>query len=176
MAFTHILVPTDFSETANRAVRSALEEATVHHAQVTLLHILPAHTSTDVYFVTGAPQHLSGVDQALTGRLGPATPSPSSVVRHDHTEEALSHLRDLVPPAFEGAWDVDVAAGPPAETIVRVAQSRGVDLIVMGTHGRTGLRHVFMGSVAEKVVRLASCPVLTVHGDGSMSRHTSGNA
>jgi len=52
--------------------------------------------------------------------------------------------------------------GPPADTIVRVAQERGVDLIVMSTHGRTGLQHVLMGSVAEKVVRLAPCPVLTV--------------
>jgi nucleotide-binding universal stress UspA family protein len=54
------------------------------------------------------------------------------------------------------------AAGHPAETIVRVAHERGADLIVMGTHGRTGLPHVLLGSVAEKVVQLAPCPVLTV--------------
>jgi nucleotide-binding universal stress UspA family protein len=53
MAFTHILLPTDFSEPANRALRYALEEAIFHHANVTLLHVLPAHTSTDVYFITG---------------------------------------------------------------------------------------------------------------------------
>ena len=63
---------------------------------------------------------------------------------------------------FQGTWDVEVAVGHPADTIVRVAQERGADLIVMGTHGRTGLQHVLLGSVAEKVVRLAPCPVLTV--------------
>ena len=52
--------------------------------------------------------------------------------------------------------------GPPADTIVRVAQERNADLIVMSTHGRTGLQHVLLGSVAEKVVRLAPCAVLTV--------------
>ena len=63
---------------------------------------------------------------------------------------------------FQGAWEVEVATGPPADTIVRMAHERGADLIVMGTHGHTGLRHVLLGSVAEQVVRLAPCPVLTV--------------
>jgi nucleotide-binding universal stress UspA family protein len=75
------------------------------------------------------------------------------VVLHDHHEAALTQLRDLMPASFQGTWDVDVAAGPPAETIVHVAHERGADLIVMGTHGRTGLQHVLLGSVAEKVVR-----------------------
>ena len=56
----------------------------------------------------------------------------------------------------------EVATGPPADTILRVAHECGADCIVMGTHGRTGLQHVFHGSVAAKVVRLAPCPVLTV--------------
>jgi nucleotide-binding universal stress UspA family protein len=64
---------------------------------------------------------------------------------------------------------VAVVTGHPADTIVRVAQERGADLIVMSTHGRTGLQHVVLGSVAEKVVRLAPCPVLTVkHHRGSV--------
>ncbi len=80
----------------------------------------------------------------------------------DHHEEALTHLRDLMPASFHGAWEVEVAAGLPADIIVRVAHERGADLIVMGTHGRTGLPHMLLGSVAEKVVRLPPCPVLTV--------------
>jgi nucleotide-binding universal stress UspA family protein len=63
---------------------------------------------------------------------------------------------------FDGPWEVEVATGPPADTILRVAHKRGVARIVMGTHGRTGLQHVLHGSVAAKVVRLAPCPVLTV--------------
>lgn len=55
-----------------------------------------------------------------------------------------------------------VGVGKPAEEILRVARDEGVDLIVMGTHGRTGLRHVLMGSVAETVMRTAPCAVFTV--------------
>ena len=162
MAFTHVLIPTDFSVPAQQAVRYALEEATLHHATVTLLHILPAHTRTDVYFITGAPEPQPGFEPALERRLGtPISPQPT-VVLDDHYEAALTQLRDLMPASFQGNWDADVATGPPAETIVHVAHERGADLIVMGTHGRTGLSHVLLGSVAETVVRLAPCPVLTV--------------
>jgi nucleotide-binding universal stress UspA family protein len=162
MAFTHILILTDFSEPAYYALQYALEEATLHHANVTLLHVLPAHTDTDVYFVTGAPEPQPGFEPALERRLGTPTPPQPTVVLDDHYEAALTQLRDLMPASFQGAWDADIATGPPAETIVRIAHERGVDLIVMGTHGRTGLSHVLLGSVAEKVVRLAPCPVLTV--------------
>jgi nucleotide-binding universal stress UspA family protein len=162
MTFTHILIPTDFSEPAHRALRYALGEATVHHATVTLLHVLPAHTGTDVYFLTGGPGARPDFEPALERRFGTSTPPQPRVVLQDHHEAALTQLRDLMPASFEGSWDVDVAAGAPAETIVHMAHERGADLIVMGTHGRTGLHHMLLGSVAEKVVRLAPCPVLTV--------------
>src|SRR5262245_29091707 len=158
MAFTHVLIPTDFSVLAQQAVRYALEEATLHHAKVTLLHVLPARTRTDVYFITGAPEPRPGFEPALERRLGtPISPQPT-VMLDDHYEAALTQLRDLMPASFQGNWDADVATGPPAATIVRVAHERDADLIVMGTHGRTGLSHVLLGSVAEKVVRLAPCP------------------
>ena len=162
MAFTHVLIPTDFSEPAHQALRYALEEATLHHAKVTRLHVLPAHTSTDVYCITGAPGAQPGFEPALERRLGTTTPPQPAVVLHDHNEEALTQLRDLIPDSFQGAWEADVATGSPAETIVCIAQERSADLIVMGTQGRTGLSHVLLGSVAAKVVRLAPCPVLTV--------------
>ena len=60
------------------------------------------------------------------------------------------------------ALDRRMEEGDPASMIVRVATETGADLIVMGTHGRTGLRHLLMGSVAEYVVRKATCPVLTL--------------
>jgi nucleotide-binding universal stress UspA family protein len=98
------------------------------------------------------------------------------MVLQDHHEAALTQLRDLMPASFQGPWDVDVAAGPPAETIVHVAHERGADLMVMGTHERKGLHHMLLGSVAEKVVRLAPCPVLTVKeeekGEESRTRRT----
>ena len=162
MAFTHVLVPTDFAEPAHHALRYALEEATVHHAKVTLLHVLPPHTSTEVYCVTGTPEPQRAYDPVLGGRVSPAIPPHPTVLLHDHDEVALTQLRDLMPGSFHGVWEAEVVAGHPAETIVHVAQERAADLIVMGTHGRTGLRHALLGSVAEKVVRLAPCPVLTV--------------
>jgi universal stress protein A len=162
MTFTHVLVPTDFSEAAQHALRYALEEATLHHAKVTLLHVLPAHTGTDVYFITECPGAQARFDPVLWGRLSTSTPPQPTVILYDHNEEALTQLRDLMPDTFHGTWEVEVAVGPPADTIVRVAHKRDTDLIVMGTHKRTRLQHVLLGSVADKVVRLAPCPVLTV--------------
>ena len=164
MAFTHVLVPTDFSEPANQALRYAAEEATLHHAKVTLLHVLPPHAVTDVYYVTGFPEPApqGSFDPGGGGRLGDRSLSQPTVVRRDPNEEALTELHDLIPDGYHGAWGVAVAVGHPADAIVRVALEGSVDLIVMGTHGRTGLQHVLLGSVAEKVVRLAPCPVLTV--------------
>jgi nucleotide-binding universal stress UspA family protein len=83
-------------------------------------------------------------------------------VRRDYNEEALVQLQDLVPASFTGPWKTEVATGDPANAIVQAAQDLGVDLIVMATHGRTGLQHVFLGSVAEKVIRHAPCPVLAI--------------
>jgi nucleotide-binding universal stress UspA family protein len=162
MIFTHILVPTDFSDLANHALRYALAEATLHHARVTLLHVLPAHTGTDVYFITGMPGAQPSFDPFLGVRLGTPAPPQPIVVLYDHNEEALAQLRDLMPNAFLGAWEVAVAAGPPAETIVRVAHKRSADLIIMGARRHTGLQHARLSSVTTKVVRLAPCPVLTI--------------
>ncbi len=165
MTFTHLLVPTDFSEAANHALRYAIEEAELHGAKVTLLHVLSPDTRTDVHYVSGAsdPRTDGGLDPLAGGRLGGvAFLSEPEVVRLDPAEAALAQLRDLIVRSFKGPWEVEVATGHPAGTIVRFALERGVDLIVMNTHGRTGLPHVLLGSVSETVVRLAPCPVLTV--------------
>jgi nucleotide-binding universal stress UspA family protein len=164
MAFTHVLVPTDFSEPANHALGYALEEATLHRAKVTLLHVLTPQADTDVYYVTGSPEPppQGSVDPTGGGRLSARSLSEPTVVRTDPSEAALTRLQDLIPAAGRGTWDVALAVGHPADAVVRVARERNVDLIVMGTHGRTGLQHALLGSVAEKVVRLAPCPVLTV--------------
>jgi nucleotide-binding universal stress UspA family protein len=162
MAFTHILVLMDFSAPAQHVLRYVFEEATLHQARVTLVHVLTHHSGTEVFYVAGAPPAPTGFDPALGGRFPGLSASPPQVVLQDHGEEALQHLRGLVPASFRGRWEVDVTTGAPAEAIVRTAQAYNADLIVMSTHGRTGLPHVLLGSVAEKVVRLAPCPVLTV--------------
>ena len=166
MAFRHLLVPTDFSEPANHALRYATEEAALHNAKVTLLHVQPSDTETEVYYISGAQAAGAGLDLVSGGRLvTPPAPEPT-VVRRDLSDEALAKLHDLVPEACKGTWQVALAVGRPAEAVVRFAQEHHVDLIVMATHGRTGLKHVLLGSVAEKVVQLAPCPVLTVRRAG----------
>lgn len=163
MAVTHVLVPTDFSEAAAHALRYAFDEAEVHRAKVTLLHVVPPGTGTDVYQVSRAAGHHGAFDPAATVRVGAPWPAqPATVVRHDVSDVVLTQLRDLIPHEFRNTWSTELAVGSPAETIVRIAQEQAADLIVMGTHGRTGLKHALLGSVAEKVVRLAPCPVLTV--------------
>jgi nucleotide-binding universal stress UspA family protein len=162
MIYTHILVPTDFSPAANRALVYAFEEATQHQAKLTLLHVLQHHPAVEVYYVTEAPQSGTGYAAEFGGKLPSFPPQPPEVVRRDYQEEALVQLHALVPASFTGAWEVQVAAGHPAEAIVRMAQELEVDLIIMATHGRTGLSHILLGSVAEHVVRHAPCAVLTV--------------
>lgn len=167
MAFTHVLVPTDLSDPANHALRCAIEEATLHRAKVTVLHVLTGDTGTEVYYVTDQPASGASQEPVDPSGGGPLVssfaPSHPVVVRHDRGEIVRTQLQDLVrASSFTGEWDVEVAAGNPADAIVRVAREAGADLIVMGTHGRTGLQHVLLGSVAEKVVRQAPCPVLTV--------------
>jgi nucleotide-binding universal stress UspA family protein len=168
MAFRHVLVPTDFSEPANQALQYAIEEASLHHAKITLVHVQAPGAGTDVYYVGGVLSSglEAGFDVVAGGRLGTAPVAEPTVVRDDLSEADLTRLRDLVPETFRGICNVEIAVGRPAEAIVRLAEEWDVDLIVMATHGRTGLEHVFLGSVAEKVVRLAPCPVLTVKSRG----------
>ena len=163
MLYTHILVPTDFSTAAHQALAYAFEEATQHQAKLTLLHVMQHHPATEVYYVTGSPEaSQAGYAPELGSRLPSPPTRPPETVRRGYNEEVLVQLQDLVPASFTGSWQTQVATGDPADAIVQVAQEIAVDLIVMATHGRTGLQHVFLGSVAEKVVRHVPCPVLTV--------------
>lgn len=163
MAFIHILVPTDFSVTARSALEVALREAELHQASLKLVHVLQHQPSTEVTYIRGNPEDRRG----LATEFG-SLPAPGNeeevILRRDYAEEALTQLRDLIPKSFSGYSTVEVASGDPAEAIVQVARDHGIDLIVMSTHGRTGLAHVALGSVAEKVVRHAPCPVLVTRG------------
>lgn len=161
MSYTHILVPTDFSELSQQAVSKALEEASHHNASVTLLHVLQ-HPDTTVYYVRGAPEGRAAVADEFGSTMPSSTTSVTEPIRRDFLEEAQTQLRDLIPDAFTGKCDVQTESGHPAEVILRLAKELSSDLIVMGTHGRSGLAHLLMGSVAEKVVRLAPCSVLVV--------------
>lgn len=140
-----ILAPTDFSEHAGGAVRFACGLAQRFGAALHLLHVLP-----DVVVPVGPDP----------GLIAPLSPEDYAAMERDATE-ALGRAIDPSwdrPPRVEAA----VRFGDAVDGIVGYAADRGVDLIVVATHGRTGLSHVLLGSVAERIVREAPCPVLTI--------------
>jgi nucleotide-binding universal stress UspA family protein len=140
MTIHHVLVPIDFSPYAEQALDYAIALAQRLQARVTLLHVIE-------------PPLVAGADMG-------AWPSPAFV---DELEVAItsdmeSYLTRVTSAGLAG--EMTVVHGVPFQEILDTAKARQVDLIIMGTHGRTGLSHVLSGSVTEKVVRLAPCPVL----------------
>ncbi len=139
-----ILVPIDFSQYGEQALKYACALADKFGAHVHLLHVVD-----DYYpYIAEAPALSSSRDDYLGGlRAG-----------------ALQELEKLPQADWCPADRVSrsVIVGTPFVEIVRYAKEQDVDLIVVGSHGRSGLAHVLMGSVAERVVRKAPCPVLTV--------------
>ena len=177
MAYKHIIVPIDLSSRSQQTLRYAFAEAEAHHAKLTLLHALHGQPETEAHYIKGDPEELSGMQDVVigvptgfdpeTGARLPTPPAPQPEIhRRDHLEETQRLLCDLIPASFQEVWDVEIVAGDPTDAIVRIAQEEKADLIVMGSHGHTGLRHLLLGSVAEKVLRHAPCPVLIVRHDG----------
>ena len=132
--FERILVPTDRSDPARRALEQAADLAARYDATITTLHVVDT-------------RELGG---------GPEMDERTAAARAE-LDAAIDDLD--VEPTPEAA----VRAGIPSEEIIDYADESGTDLIVMGTHGRTGVRRYLLGSVAEKVVRLSDVPVLNVH-------------
>ncbi len=133
-----ILAPTDFSEYSAGALDYACSLADLFDAELHLLHVLELHASSTPVFAGGL---------AL---------NPLVRESREAAEKALLQVAS-------GRKAVRATViGPPFLEILRYANDNAIDLIVMGTHGRSGLAHVLVGSVAERVVRKASCPVLTV--------------
>jgi nucleotide-binding universal stress UspA family protein len=135
-----ILHPTDYSESSEYALKIAADLARQHQAKILILHVAETLGPENVTF------------GEATSQLEP------SAYRRRLEED----LRKRVPVPSGVSTEYVLAEGDTAQEIQRVAQERGCDLIVMGTHGRTGLSRLVMGSTAEKVVRLAPCPVLTM--------------
>ncbi len=124
MNFTHVLVPTDLSPMAPHLVRYACEEAVLHQAKVTLLHVVASRPETVVYYVSAMPSPALRFDPILGGPLGmPKTPPPAMLL-HDPQEEALQRLRDLIPASCDSACEIVVATGNPVALIVHMARAR----------------------------------------------------
>lgn len=142
--FRNILCPIDLSEASSRALAYAIAFARWYAARLTVLHVVP----------TFDPM------QVPPGALG----EPVRILYPLTRDEILSELRRAVDAAGAGTLDVALAAdaGDTAATIVDRAVRMATDLLVLGTHGRGGFDRLLLGSVTEKVVRKAPCPILTV--------------
>lgn len=141
--FKNILVPTDYGDAAARAADLACELGKQLGARVTLLHVwsvpLPAYA-----------ENLTLPLEAMQAAASQALETEAARLRERFFEAGSPHPRTLL------------VHGLPWRTIIEAIQEHEFDLVVMGTHGRRGLERVFLGSVAEKVVRAAPVPVLTV--------------
>jgi nucleotide-binding universal stress UspA family protein len=163
--FRTILHPTDFSEHSEAAIRAAGALARDEGARLIVLHAAPMAT---VYGGTfpGVPTDTGIYRHALEERLRQIRiPGPEAEDRPRSGSPAVAGegpLRGGGTPGPEVLVEHRLREGDAAEEILQVADDVGADLIVMGTHGRTGLGRLLMGSVAEAVLRRASCPVLTV--------------
>lgn len=149
MKLNTILCPTDFSKAAAYAFEAAAAMAHDHKAHLVVVHVMQ-------------PMIVYGEMM-----IPPPPPEPedakAKIWKEFHKlEAAYPRVRDL-------RVETRIAEGDPAVCILEAAREVGADMIVMGTHGRTGLGRLLMGSVAEEVLRKAPCPVMTVKsGDGTL--------
>lgn len=151
-----ILVPTDFSEGSLHAVRYAVAFAQKFHAKLHLVHVLeiPPGLTPDAL-----------VHPDLEGKM---------ITLQNYLEKLSQEKFVRIQQYIEnkGVKSTTVLAhGAPHESIVKTAEAEKADMIIMGTHGRTGLQHFFMGSTAERVVRYAQCPVtvIRIHEDDELA-------
>jgi len=144
IALKNILVVTDFSAASDAALAEARRLATAFGSTLHLLHVVAEPLSDAWTGYAPAPQFLEIMDNL--------------------EDEARQRLGAMIPAtAIEGGVVAITVRGDASYEILRYAAEQHVDLIVCGTNGRSGWEHVMMGSVAERLVRLAVCPVLTVH-------------
>lgn len=139
-----VMLATDLSPASRPAFRAALEWARRRHAVLDVVHV----------FVPPSPFGVPG---------GPGMPSWEALESRARTS-AWKRLAELSAAAARSGVRVRtlLADGPPDQEVARLARRRRAKLVVIGTHGRTGLSRAFMGSVADRIVRTVACPVLTV--------------
>lgn len=139
-SFKKILIPVDFSPYSDLALRYACLLARQFNSKLTLMHVVEslAYSVTDTLNVVEHRRALETIATTLLDNL-----------RAELEQDGLAVSTVLV-------------NGTPYREILNLARRKHMDLIVMGTHGRTGVGHLLMGSVAERIARLSPCPVLTV--------------
>lgn len=141
--FTHILVPTDFGEPSRQALELAVELARIHEADLTLMHVCEVATYAYDGMIALPVDVMTPIEEAARKQLDELVSSTSQRCRCSRGVLKLG-----------AAW----------EEILQAVRETQADLVVMGTHGRRGVTHALVGSVAEKMVRMSPVPVLTVRG------------
>lgn len=138
----HILVTTDFSECSRSALKQAAAIARLHGSDILVLHIVPP-------------------EPIINSALEPAT-WEYDTMKQQAREEMTAAERDTI---SDIKHDYLVESGPLRDVLDDVIKAREISLVVLGTHGRTGLKKIFLGSVAEEIYRLSDCPVMTIGPD-----------
>ncbi len=148
-----ILLPTDFSEASNAAVPYACSLAETFGAELHVLHVIHDLASEVPEFGMGLafPGYLEQLPERRRKLEAESIRQMSGVLPQDWSEQPVTKA---------------VRQGPAFQKIIEYAKEHDTDLIVMGTHGRGILKHTLLGNVAERVVRKAPCPVMTVQPDG----------
>lgn len=141
--FKTILLATDFSETSQMAADYALDLARSFDARLVVLHVINEPVDLRGFYVP----HISFEQLEKEIETGAAQ------MLESFCREKLGE---------SGNYETVIVTGVPFEEILKAADEHAADLIVIGTHGRTGLDHLIFGSTAERVVRSASCPVMTI--------------
>jgi len=139
-----ILYPTDFSEASLEALKYAVSFARNCHAKLILMHVVN--------------------EKIFSEGLSLARVSAPEALGQEMAAEAGRQLKMLIPAAERPGLDSEIVIlnGMPFLEIIRYAKDNDIDMIVIGTNGRSGMEHIMFGSTAEKVVRKAHCPVLSV--------------
>jgi universal stress protein A len=151
MSVARILVPTDYSEYSREAFALGLHVAATVGAPLDLLHVWSAPYFTAGYGLDSSPLLVDPVSNQ----------SIFDLVRNEAVSEMLKFAASVpAPPGV--ALSTHVESGEPLPAILEFVKKRATDLLVVGTHGRTGAERWLLGSVAERLMRLAPCPVLTV--------------
>jgi len=135
-----ILCPTDFSDASLKGLEYAIDLATLFQAEIKVLYVLP--------IIPPAPN-----DPNVSFEV----PEFERLVHKDSEQKLQAIVEAKVPKTLKAA--AVIGHGSPAKEIVRVAEDEKMDLIVIATHGHSGWHHLVLGSVAEKVIRMAHCPV-----------------
>jgi nucleotide-binding universal stress UspA family protein len=154
--FSKILAPTDFSDDSKLALSYAVELAQKFSAEIVVVHV-------DQPLAPVMMSELNpGLDVSTMNRIA----EEQRMLALRELDQTTARLREQGSKARSL-----MRVGAPFLEIINSAVSENADLIVMGTHGRSGLAHVLMGSVAERVVRKAPCPVLTIRHPGRKFKH-----